>query len=293
MQETNISWTDFSANLLKYRDAQGKTVWGCAKVSEGCRNCYSERLTLRWGRGSAFTAENIKTLTPFFDLSEAKQILNSKKIAGKKVFIDDMTDLFGHWVPDTIIDRHFALFALRPDVTFQVLTKRAKRMRDYMSDEYRHQSVELRADEMLLKLADLGTFVPDWPLPNVHLGVSCEDQTTFNERWALLQQTPATVRWLSIEPLLGPIDGQQEFFEYLDEFIWPDWAVVGGESGAGHRQMPLEAALSIIDQLRFLGCPVFVKQDSGPKPGRQGRIPDSHWIKEFPREVSDAKEPTN
>ena len=120
MQETSIGWTDFSVNLLKYLNAAGKVVWACIHASEGCRFCYSEALAKRWVRGEAFTAENMKKLTPFFDQKEADQVLNSKKISGKKVFVDDMTDLFGEWVSEDIIRAHFAVFAARPDVTFQV-----------------------------------------------------------------------------------------------------------------------------------------------------------------------------
>lgn len=260
MQKTNISWTDFSANLLKYRDVQDETVWACVKTSAGCAACYAESLAKRWGRGAAFTAENTKKLTPYFDEKEAAEILRSKKIAGKKVFVDDMTDLFGEWVSDAIIIEHFKVFAQRPDVTFQVLTKRAKRVEEISKD------------------------IPgllDWP--NVHVGVSVEDQKTFNERWEHLREANVMMRWLSIEPLLGEIEMQSEIWERCDEFVWPDWCVVGGESGAGHRTMPLEAALNIIDVLRSAHIPVWVKQDSGPRPGMQGRIPDNYWLKQFPK----------
>src|SRR5690242_5082887 len=120
MQQTSIGWTNFSVSFLKYLNALGKVVWACVHASEGCRFCYSEALAKRWGRGKAFTAENMKGLTPLFDTNEAQQVLRSKKISGKKVFVDDMTDLFGEWVSDEIIDQNFVVFAMRSDVTFQI-----------------------------------------------------------------------------------------------------------------------------------------------------------------------------
>jgi protein gp37 len=261
MQETSIGWTDFSANLLKYVNALGKTVWACVHASEGCRFCYSEALAKRRGRGEAFTAEHMKALTPYFDTKEADQVLKSKKIAGKKVFVDDMTDLFGEWVPDEIIIDHFKLFAQRPDVTFQVLTKRAKRV------------------------YDLSTAIPglmDWS--HVHIGVSAENQKTFDERWHLLRAADVAVRWVSIEPLIAPVDAQPALYEYLDEWVWPDGIVIGGESGAGHREMPLLEAVALARQFQQAGVAVYVKQDSGPRPGMQGRIPDDVWaMKEWPK----------
>lgn len=261
MQETNIGWTDFSVNFLKYRNAQGVTVWACVHASEGCRFCYSEALAKRWGRGEAFTAENMKGLTPYFDTNEASQVLKSKKIAGKKVFVDDMTDLFGEWVPESIIVEHFKLFAQRPDVTFQILTKRSKRL--------------LEISRSIPGLMDF---------PHVHVGVSAEDQKTFDSRWEHLSLAEVSVRWISIEPLISPIDAQPMLYEYLDEWVWPDGVVIGGESGAGHREMPLRETLELVRQLRQANIPIYFKQDSGPRPGMQGRVPDDVWaMKEWPK----------
>jgi protein gp37 len=268
MQKTSIGWTDFSVNLLKYRNAQGATVWACVHASEGCRFCYSEALAKRWGRGEAFTAENMKALTPYFDMNEANQVLKSKKITGKKVFVDDMTDLFGEWVSDAIIDQHFAVFSHRPDVTFQVLTKRAERMRDYMT------TLTVRVwDEMRLS----GEF--EWPLANVHLGVSVEDQRNADSRLAFLHETPAAVKWASIEPLLGRV-------QFDHKIAGLDGIVIGGETGSGHREMPLASAISLAHKARESSLSVYVKQDSGPRPGMQGRIPDDVWaMKEWPSAV--------
>ena len=266
MQETNIGWTDFSVNFLKYRNAQGVTVWACVHASEGCRFCYSEALAKRWGRGEAFTAENMKALTPYFDMNEARQVLRSKKIAGKKVFVDDMSDLFGDWVSDDIIIDHFAVFALRRDVTFQVLTKRAKRMCSELSAADFRQRLELHP---LLDDNSIEIGPTDWPLPNVHLGVSVED-TDNKLRLAYLRNTPAAVRWASLEPFLEHME-----FDHLIAGL--DGIVIGGESGAKYRAMPISSALTLARKAHDAGVAVYLKQDSGSRPGMQGRVPDDVW----------------
>jgi protein gp37 len=347
MQRTAIGWTDFSANLLKYRNQNGEVVWACVHASEGCRFCYSEALAKRWGRGEAFTAENMKALTPFFDEKEAAQIIKSKKISGKKVFINDMTDLFGEWVSDAIIDQHFAVFAMRPDVTLQILTKRAKRMHDYFAAEWhRRVAALLAANRDVFAVADdyntqfaqgrsFGSLTcgphESRVLPNVHLGVSIEDQADADARLPWLLETPAAVRWASVEPMLGQVDLQNVVIAYFkNERIGADYIptrssrntdatpmavidaltgdckgrveydepltltgqtigkldgiVIGGESGAGHREMPLTDALVLAEAARAAGIAVYFKQDSGPRPGMQGRIPDDVWaMKEWPR----------
>jgi len=311
MQETPIGWTDFSTNLLRYRDAEGNVVHACVRISDGCRFCYACALAGRWGRkGKDFTAENMKSLTPFFDEQEAAKVLKSRKIRGQKVFIDDMTDLFGDWVPDEIIDQHFAIFALRPDVTFQVLTKRAQRMREYfsadwhrrvaallmenraqISNDYEQQVAQGRAFGSLTCGPHESRF-----LANVHLGVSVEDQKTVDIRLPFLLEIPAAVRWVSVEPLLGDVefgdpppnlDRPSYFYGYKN--FRPtdkhdiDGIVIGGESGSGHRQMPLESALKLARYAHKAGVSVYFKQDSGPRPGMQGRVPDDVWaMKEWP-----------
>jgi protein gp37 len=299
MQQTSIGWTDFSVNMLKYRDAAGKSVWACVHASEGCRFCYSEALAKRWGRGEAFTAENMKSLTPYFDMNEANQVLKAKKISGKKVFVDDMSDLFGGWVPDGIIDQHFAVFAMRPDVTFQILTKRAERMMRYLN-----RDIEDRLDDICHELPDAldetWHYPAEWPLPNVHVGVSVENQPNANERITLLCQIKNAVLWVSAEPLLGQIDlsnirTNSPFHGGLDALtgilhgeeradLSPiNGIVIGGETGAGHREMPIDSALSLAAQAKESGLSVYIKQDSGPRPGMQGRIPDEVWaMKEWP-----------
>ena len=190
-------------------------------------------------------------LTPFLDEKELRAIHWSRKIAGKRVFIGDMTDIFGEWVPDLMIAELWTTFSQRPDVTFQVLTKRAERMR------------RLWAEDMP-------------PLPNVWNGVSVEDQQRADERIPHLLQTPAAVRFISAEPLLGPIDLKENISNL-------DWVIVGGESGPKFRACDVAWITAIVDQCRDASVPVFVKQDAHRLPGQQGRIPDEYFIHEFPR----------
>lgn len=250
MNTTSIGWTDYSANPLKYRDADGKTRWACAKVSAGCTNCYSEALAKRWNRGADYNAAEVAKLTPFLDEKELHAMRTSKSISGKRVFVGDMTDVFGEWVPDLMIAWIWEVFSQRPDVTFQVLTKRAERMSKVWAKDVR-------------------------PLPNVHLGVSCEDQQRADERIPFLTATPAAIRFISAEPLLGSIDLSENIGDL-------DWIIVGGESGPRFRSCEIAAITSIVDQCRRASVEVFVKQDAHRLPGQQGRIPSDYYVQQFP-----------
>src|SRR5690242_16816752 len=132
MRKTPIEWTGYSANLLKWRLIEtGKTVWLCTKVCAGCAHCYAEALAQRFGRGGRFAKQDNKLYAPFFDEKEAGAILRfaqrppGPQIGGEvpkcRVFVNDMTDTFHEDVPDELLDRIFAVFALCPTMTFQVL----------------------------------------------------------------------------------------------------------------------------------------------------------------------------
>ena len=277
---TGIEWTDATSNPFKFRDkATGQIVWACVKVSPGCAHCYSETLANRYGRGGPFTKAAMEKVEPFVCEKELRQLATSKKLAGKRVFVGDMTDLFGEWVSDDMLDRLFATFAVRPDVTFQVLTKRPERMRDYI----------LGADGRELKADIPGVVLNrepfDWPLPNVWLGVSVENQAAADVRIPLLLQTPAAVRFLSCEPLLGPVDlgpgfrwGEPIPITKLESWGHrPDWVIVGGESGAGARPLDVAWARSVVNQCKAAGVACFVKQ-LGSEPGwdsQSGKAPGS------------------
>lgn len=323
-QQTSIEWTDYSSNPLKYRDAAGKIVWACAKVSAGCKNCYAETIAHRWKRGGPFSLQQIQKVTPLVDDKECRFLLRSKKLVGKRVFIGDMTDLFGDWVPFDLLDRLFAVFALRPDVTFQVLTKRPERMAEYLAAA--RSTDNLEEEIARLKLHLTGDYEPwffdnrpdRWPMPNVWLGASCEDQEQLNKRMPPLLECPAAVRFISAEPLLGPVDllrvdaegfggpsghkidcirkgywsggplGFVNHSDMHDRFGPLHWVIIGCESNgrmAGRFADGYEAAAqSIIDQCAAPGVPCFHKQM--PINGRVSHDP-SEWkpslrVREFP-----------
>lgn len=252
-------------------------VTGCTKVSEGCRNCYAERQAARFwptqypAEGRAFT-----DVWPHPDRLDAPLRWRSPRT----VFVNSMSDLFHDAVPDAFIDRVFAVMALAPQHTFIVLTKRPERMRAWMS---KNPSVSRAiadvvagsgkvAIDAMNRAADLNYdrarfgFVEPWPLPNVWLGVSVEDQRTADQRIPLLLQTPAAVRVVSAEPLLGPVDlndddgpnGTGGRFNVLEMGI--DWLIVGGESGPKARPCDVAWVRLIVQQGKAAGVPVFVKQ---------------------------------
>jgi protein gp37 len=235
MKRTDIEWTatalpdgttepGLSSNPLQYRDATGRVVWACVKCSSGCANCYAEQIAERFDRGGPYTRAAMAGLAPFLDDKEVKHILGAKTIGGKPVagsrcFLGDMTDVFGDWVPDELLDRLFAVMALRPDVTFQILTKRPERMARYFADGHRngrgtHTSVFIAremgrlADEHGIdssELDEVNGLGDSWP-PNVWAGTSCENQAAADARIPHLLATPAAVRFLSCEPLLDEVD---------------------------------------------------------------------------------------
>jgi protein gp37 len=195
----------------------------------------------------------------------------------RRVFVNSMGDLFHENVPDAWIDRVFAVMALCPQHTFQVLTKRSARMRAYLSQN----DMAARVAPIGARMAEHGDHAyasllhGEWPLPNVWLGVSAEDQPRADERVPDLLATPAAVRFVSAEPLLGPVDfcsidggGGYRFnalhrappFGHAEFRAGLDWVIVGGESGPGARPMHPEWARSIRGQCTAAGTAFFFKQ---------------------------------
>ncbi len=278
-QDGGIAWCDFTSNPLHYHNAADEVVWGCVKVSQGCTHCYAESLAKRFDRGAEFNAAEMAKLTPYLDEQELRQLLTSKKISGKRVFIEDMSDLFGEWVPFELLDRLFAAFALRPDVTFQILTKRPERMREYIN-----QATD--TDDLTVAKFDISGETLDFfnsprvelPLPNVWLGASVENQETADERIPLLLQTPAAVRFVSYEPALEGVNFSELHITggVTIDALNPaarervSWVIVGGESGPSARPTDIEWIRSIMEQCKSAGVPAFVKQ-VGSRPFCSGR----------------------
>lgn len=282
---TLISWTDATANVIN----------GCTRVSPGCGQggqggCYAERMAgtrlkdhpTRLGLTRSTPSGPRWTGVVRFHEPALQQVLHWRK--PRMIFWCAHGDMFHSDVPDAWIDRCFAAMALTPQHTHQVLTKRSARMREYMTDPATHNRV---ADATADLASEIGVEPPEtfvWPLPNVWKGVSVENQQYADERVPDLLATPAEVRWLSIEPMLGPVDLRQvtrwvehddlngvagDYWDCLENGI--DWAVVGGESGPGARPMHPDWARSLRDQCAAASVPFHFKQWGEWAPHPEGR----------------------
>lgn len=232
MNKTGISWTDMTWN----------PVTGCSKVSPGCKNCYAEAWSNRWKRSFEVTLHPEK-------LKEVKKIPS-----GSKVFVNSMSDLFHEKVPDPFILSVWKAIESRPDVIFQILTKRPER-------------------------------AGNWVIPNnVWLGVSVESELVMDRIDHLRCAGNLMIeRFISFEPLLGDI-GEVDF-----RLI--DWIIIGGESGPYHRPMNIEWARNLIRQAKEQGVAVWMKQLGGLHPGGElEEFPEDLRLREFPHEVKEAPE---
>jgi protein gp37 len=274
--KTSIEWATDTWNPVRARrTSDGKAGWHCEKISAGCAHCYAETFNGRrlpgGGTGLAYTKHSRVAAETYLDEPVLRQPLSWRK--PRRAFVCSMTDLFGEWVPDEQIDRVFAVMALAQQHTFMVLTKRAERMREYLS---RTRGPENVLSRVLRAARDIpkprGCTVPDtlgWPYPKVWLGVSVEDQAAADERVPHLLQTPAAVRFLSVEPLLGSVELRDREYDItwlsrqsLNGQTRPtlDWVIVGGESGPGARPCYVEHVRSVVEQCRAAGVACFVKQ---------------------------------
>ena len=268
MANTSIQWTDKVWNPVR----------GCsmAKGSEkgGCLNCYAARMASRnlpelrsptTGESFARIMDSGPRWTGKVELIESKltEPLHWRKPA--KIFVNSMSDLFHENLPDADIDRIFAVMALCPQHCFQVLTKRPERMVKYFDVGFDNREHGVGAAMRIIRHGDAG---PEWPLPNVHLGVSVEDQKTADERIPHLLATPAAKKFISYEPALEAVDFVPYFFmpspHGSPADLEPNGAIsqciIGGESGPGARPFHVEWARSTIRQCREAGVAVFCKQ---------------------------------
>lgn len=301
---SRIEWTEATWNPVRARNREtGGNGHFCVHVSEGCRNCYAERMQPRFRNPIRYAAQ---------DRAKVEIVLDDKMLTDplrwrrpRMIFVCSMTDLFADFVTDAMIDKVFAVMALCPQHTFQVLTKRPERMRAWASDprtpfRIARAAVDLWTDGAVdaplmgatWPVRSIGddAFDPDdivlecWPLPNVWAGTSAEDQDTAAARIPELLATPAAVRWISAEPLLGAVDvyggdpdprlGGVEAGPGLSLGQWwrhddppgspprpgLDWVVCGGESGSKARPMHPDWARSLREQCKAAGVPFFFKQ---------------------------------
>lgn len=272
MSKTSIEWATHVWNPLAAFDrTTGKRGWFCTRVSDGCKNCYAAVINKRLGNGHDYQVRNLSKIE--WRLVNLDEPLRARK--PRRYFVNSMTDLFHEDVPDEFIDQVFAVMAIATQHTFQILTKRPERAAAWMADDARG------AVDGLLALQHETATVTEWPLPNVWLGTSVEDQQRADERIPHLLRTPAAVRFLSCEPLLGPIDFNIDAERAGHEGVWwvdaltgkhddmgrpcaplprIDWVIVGGESGPGARPFNIAWAESLIEQCRRAGVACFVKQ---------------------------------
>jgi len=315
--ETAIEWCDSTWNPIR----------GCSRVSSGCMNCYAERVAARFsGPGQPY--EGLATMTPSGPRWTGEVRVIEKHLADplkwtkpRRIFVNSMSDLFHMKLRNGDIDRVFAAMALCPDHTFLILTKRPERMQSYIATPARAMSVSYIMDdprrwpELRRRWSEVKYAAErlrrgkDWPLANVWLGISAENQATADQRIPPLLDTPAARRFVSAEPLLGPIDfskwitlaraqliatdGKYDEAKHgaaiqARAFASPDawalhWIIVGGESGPGARPMDPAWATAIRDQCDTAGVAFFFKQWGGKTPKAGGRELEGRIWNQMPR----------
>jgi protein gp37 len=274
---SSIEWTDKTWNPLA----------GCTPASEGCRNCYAAALAYRLERMGqakyAGTARKARSdgravFTGRINLDERALEEPRRWRTPARVFVNSMSDLFHEAVPDAFIGRVWSTMLSTPQHIYQVLTKRPARMADVVT-------------RLVNEGREKGLRAPD----NIWLGTSVEDQAAANARIPHLLRTPAAVRFLSCEPLLGPInlwppivraDAQHVIVRPPRGTPLINWLIVGGESGPRRRPFDPDWARSLRDQCQAGGVAFFMKQMGGPanaKGGDLDSLPADLRIREMPR----------
>jgi protein gp37 len=272
---TKIEWTDETWN----------PVTGCDKVSPGCQHCYAQRMARRLAGRYGYPADDPFRVTLHPDRLD--QPLHWKK--PRRVFVCSMSDLFHEDLTLGETEQVLKVMLDAPQHTYQILTKRPERMK-------------------IAYTVFCQTFNGGWPtnpLPNVWLGVTAEDQKRADERIPTLLQTPAAVRFVSVEPMLGPVDfsawlwckwcdgnGGIDGMGYTEcphcngtgQGTEIGWMIVGCESGPGRRPMKLEWAVDLVEQCKAAGVPVFVKaiEIDGKVSHSPAEWPEELRVREYP-----------
>ena len=248
-----IGWTDFSGGDLNF-------VTGCTPVSEGCANCYARRIYERFGRDFSqvtFHEDKLRRLWwKEFPQYSPKRGAPHKPMA----FVVDTGDLFHERVWSDEMWWAFDVFARRQDVIWQVLTKRPERMLREVQGWCQSKHIET--------------------LPaNVWLGVSAENQKRADERIPLLLETPASARFISVEPMLEAVRLRPEWLADVD------WTICGAESGPNRRGFDRCWAFDLYQQCRYEGIPFFYKQGSHLRPGQDTSLPRYGVVQEWPEDA--------
>lgn len=298
MADTAIEWAHKVWNFIA----------GCDLESPGCTNCYAMPFAARLARMNPGLTHYRGLTKP----SKAGPIWTGKiGIAGDatflaplrwkkpaRIFVNSMADLFHPAVPDEIIDRAFAIMALCPQHTFMVLTKRSARMRTYFagipeapSESYMRSALIEGAAQSIYAGLHPGDDPSMWlavhmPLSNVWLGVSVEDQTRADERIPDLLETPAAIRWISAEPLLGPLDLHEVIpdaliYNFVHGRRGLDLVIVGGESGRNARPMHPDWVRQVRDQCVAADVPFFFKQWGTWFPKIDRDLDDPDWRERY------------
>jgi protein gp37 len=254
--KTGIEWTDATWN----------PVLGCEKVSAGCDHCYAIPMSARVEAMGVGAYADLTVATPTGRewtglVRELPERLDQpiRWARPRRIFVNSMSDLFHGDVSRDFQARVFAVMAVTPRHTYQVLTKRPGVMRSRLRDPEFIRLVNVYAE---VYAADLKLPGRVWtmPLPNVWLGTSVEDQAAADLRIRPLLETPAAVRFLSMEPLLGPVDLFATLEQYGAGLPPLDWCIVGGESGPGSRAMDAQWVRWLRDDCQGLGVAFHFKQ---------------------------------
>lgn len=281
---------------IEWTDATWNPTTGCTKVSEGCRHCYIDRTPPFRIKGISFDKGEEIGATTGVQLHQDRLKQPLKWARPRRIFVNSLSDLFHDDIPDEFIARVFGVMDAAHRHVYQVLTKRPRRALRLLSDPDFRARVRTVAPYFSGQ-ADQ-PYNDEWPLPNVWLGTSVEDQKAAELRIPLLLETPAAVRFLSCEPLLGPVELTAGYHDYLganpSRQAWKvepahasgcncaeasyygetptcpipeqvatsgiDWVIVGGESGPKARPMHPDWARSLRDQCNAAGVPFFFKQ---------------------------------
>ncbi len=307
MAESAIEWLWPSG----YTGMAWNPITGCTKVSPGCANCYAETLSIRFkdvhGYGGHYLGGREGQAPILFHEDRLRQPFHWKK--PRCVFVNSVSDLFHEDVPFEWVEKIMAVIALNPDHLFLALTKRPERMLEFFTMDRGISSVEADVATMASQKfnmvwdgrgSDINNYsmvhnrpltvenrrvFPGWPLPNLWLGTSVENQHFADERLPILRQVPAAVRWVSVEPMLGYINFENHFERFNQggknvtglprlqsesDSLSVDWAVFGGESGPGARPPHPAWFYQGMHMADAAGIPVFFKQWGNFRPRIEG-----------------------
>jgi len=266
-----------TASKIEWTETTWNPVTGCDRISSGCDRCYALTLAKRlkaMGSQKYQADGDPRTSGPGFAVTVHEDTV-PEPLRWRKprvVFVNSMSDLFHARVPDAFIASVFAVMAVTPQHTYQVLTKRPRRMRALLASDAFCSQVGAAVGALGLGTAADRAPLP-WPAPNVWLGTSIENDD-YTWRADCLRQVPAAVRFLSLEPLLGPLPSLS-----LDGI---GWVIAGGESGPGCRPLDLAWVREIRDRCASQDAAFFFKQVGGPTPKAGGRQLDGRTWDEYP-----------